>query len=191
MEAAGAMALLKSDHPSPVAQAGAMLNMTAFGMFHTLLGLLAVAAGGVAYLRHGGILHAQPAGRWFFWLTVATCVTGFFIFHHGGFGKPHVLGILTLVVLAVGWQAERRLAQPGWPAYLATTCYSLAFFFHFIPGLTETLTRLPVSAPWASGPDDPRLLRLVGSVFAIFLVGLAWQLWRLRGRRAAGLTQPG
>jgi hypothetical protein len=40
--------------------------------------------------------------------TVATCVTGFFIFHHGGFGKAHALGIITLFVLLLAWIAERR-----------------------------------------------------------------------------------
>jgi cytochrome b subunit of formate dehydrogenase len=37
--------------------------------------------------------------------TVITCLSGFGIFQHGGFGKPHVLGIITLVVLAVAWVA--------------------------------------------------------------------------------------
>ena len=33
--------------------------------------------------------------------TVATCITGLFIFQHGGFGPPHALAIVTLIVLAV------------------------------------------------------------------------------------------
>jgi len=33
--------------------------------------------------------------------TAITSPTGFGIFQHGGFGKPHVLGIVTLLVLAI------------------------------------------------------------------------------------------
>lgn len=168
-----------------------MLNMTAFGMFHTVLGLIAVAAGIAAYLRHGGIGYGQRSGRAFFWFTVATCVTGLFIYHHGGFGNPHVLSIVTLVVLAVAWWAERRGIRRGTPLYLATIAYSLAFFFHFIPGFTETLTRVPVGQPWASGPDDPRLAKLIGAAFGVFLLGLAIQIWRLRAaRRLNGIPEP-
>ncbi len=36
-------------------------------------------------------------------MTILTCVTGFGIFQHGGFGKAHMLGIITLVVLAIAW----------------------------------------------------------------------------------------
>ena len=40
----------------------------------------------------------SPVGRIYVIAMVLTCATGFFIFHHGGFGKPHVLGIVTLAV---------------------------------------------------------------------------------------------
>ena len=33
--------------------------------------------------------------------TAITSPTGFGIFQHGGFGEPHVLGIVTLLVLAI------------------------------------------------------------------------------------------
>jgi hypothetical protein len=38
----------------------------------------------------------------YIWTTVLTCLTGFGIFQHGGFGKPHALGVITLLVLAAG-----------------------------------------------------------------------------------------
>ncbi|RDZ28537.1 hypothetical protein [Lysobacter silvisoli] len=159
-----------------------MLGITGFGMFHTLLGLVAVAAGFAALIRHGQIALASRSGRAFVWLTLATCITGFFIFRHGGFGKPHVLGIVTLLVLAMAWYAERRRGFGRASAYVAIVGYSLALFFHFIPGYTETLTRVPVAQPWASGPEDPKLLALVGGTFVVYLIGVSWQLLRLRSR---------
>ncbi|WP_257389309.1 hypothetical protein [Tahibacter caeni] len=157
-----------------------MLGITAFGWIHTVISLLAMAAAAVAFARHGGIALATSAGRAFVGLTVASCVTGLFIFHHGGFGPPHVLALVTLGVLGVAALAERRRAFGGASAYVATAACSLAFFFHFIPGFTETLTRLPLAAPYASGPDDPKLQALIGATFAVFVIGILWQLLRLR-----------
>ncbi len=160
-----------------------MLNMTPFGIFHTLLGLIAVGAGIVAFVNHGGIGYRSRAGRVFVWMTVITCATGFFIFHHGGFGKPHMLGIATLVVLAVAyWSELRQGSSKRWTLYLSTASYSFAFFLHFIPGFTETLTRVPLGNPWASNADDPKLAMLIGAAFVVFSLALVVQLLRLKSQ---------
>ena len=162
-----------------------MLGITPFGMFHTILGLIAVVLGFIALLRFGRIGMTTRTGRGYVWFTVATCITGFFIFHRGGFGKPHILGIVTLVTLAIAWAAERRAAPSG--GYLGPLLFTLSLFFHFIPGYTETLSRVPLDAPYVTGPDDPKLLRLVGGTFVVFLVGMAVQALRLRARNRAPL----
>jgi hypothetical protein len=58
----------------------------------------------------------------------------------------------------------------------------MTFFFHLIPGVTESLTRLPVDSPIASGPDDPLVQKLVGICFLLFLAGATIQVIRLRSR---------
>ena len=62
-------------------------------------------------------------------------------------------------------------------------------YFHFIPGFTETLTRVPIGAPLVSGPQDPLLQKLVGGTFLVFLVGMALQVRALRRGRTT-LAQP-
>lgn len=161
-----------------------LLNLSAFGTFHTALALVAVAAGILALFRHGEIGTGTRAGLVYVLFTAATSVTGLFIFRHGGFGPPHVLAILTLVVLAVAWLAERRGRAAGLSRYVAVLGYSLTLFFHLIPGLTETGTRLPLGDPAFSGPEDPTLKALVGAGFAVYLVGAAIQVFRIhRSRR--------
>jgi len=159
-----------------------MLGISGFGLFHTLISVIALAAGALCLARRREIAWAWRSGRIYVLLTVASCVTGFFIFHHGGFGKPHALGIVTLLVLGLAVFAERR--RVGIWRYVSAVAYSLTFFFHFIPGFTETLTRVPAARPWASGPDDPRLAMLIGVVFALFLVGATAQVLRIRAQRA-------
>lgn len=160
-----------------------LLNLSAFGTFHTALALVAVAAGIVALVRHGEIGTATRPGLVYVLFTVATSVTGLFIFRHGGFGPPHVLAIATLVVLAIAWLAERRGKSAGLSRYVAVLGYSLTLFFHLIPGLTETGTRLPPGDPAFSGPEDPTLKALVGLGFVVYLVGASVQALRIRRSR--------
>jgi len=165
-----------------------MFGLTDLGIVHTLISLVALVSGAVALIRDHEISPRQRLGRLYIWTTVLTCLTAFGIFQHGGFGKPHALGVITLIVLAIAWLAGRglfgRLA-----AYVETVSYSLTFFFHIVPALTETFTRLPAGAPVFSGPDDPTLQKLLGLCFLIFLVGATLQVRRLRaqGPSAAGL----
>lgn len=159
------------------------LNMSAFGMFHTALALVAVVAGIVALVRFGQIGTGTRPGLIYVLFTVATSITGLFIFRHGGFGAPHALAIVTLVVLAIAYAAERRPGQAGLARYVAVLGYSLTLFFHLIPGLTETGTRIPIGSPAFAGPEDPMLKALVGAGFLLYLAGAAIQAKRIRTSR--------
>ena len=159
-----------------------MLNITSFGMFHTAIALIAVASGLIALSQHGEIGTRTRSGRLYVWLTAATAVTGLFIFRHGGFGPPHALAILTLLVLAIAHAAERS-GSAGLARYVAVLGYSLTLFFHLIPGLTETGTRIPVGQPAFTGPEDPTLKAIVGIGFLVYLAGATVQAMRIRRSR--------
>ena len=157
-----------------------MLGLTNLGIVHTLISLVAVGAGIVAFLRYGAISSRNGVGMTYIVTTVLTCLTGFPIFQHGGFGPPHILGVITLITLAVILAAERANVFGRASAYIATIGYSLTFFFHMIPAFTETSTRLPPSAPLTTGPDDPQLQAAIGIAFVGFLIGAVVQYRRLR-----------
>jgi uncharacterized membrane protein len=70
-----------------------MFGITPFGMFHTVIALVAVGAGFTALARHREIGLATASGRVYVLLTILTCVTGLFIFRHGTFGVPHALAV--------------------------------------------------------------------------------------------------
>lgn len=161
-----------------------MLGITAFGMLHTLISLIGLGAGFVALLARFRIGRDTRAGRVFVLFTALSALTGLFIYHHGGFGKPHVLSLATLAVLALGLWQERRGALRWQSLRIASLLYTVALFFHFIPGLTETFTRLPAGAPLFDSPDDPQLAMCVG-VIALVFVGIGVAQWR-HLRRLAG-----
>lgn len=158
-----------------------LLNISAFGALHTLIAIIGVLAGFTALIAHRELLLSSRAGRIFFWFTVGAAVTGLFIYRRGTFGAPHVLSLLTLVVLALAWFAERRRGFGRLSAYAAALFNVTALFFHFIPAFVESLTRLPLGAPYAASPEDPALFGPIGTAFAGYLIVAAWQLLRVRG----------
>jgi len=159
-----------------------MLALSPLGTFHTGISLVALVAGLVAFARYKEISLRSLAGKTYAITTAITCLTGFGIYHHGGFGAPHVLGILTLLVLGLAMFAGR--SQPFGPAsiYLEALGYSTTFFFHFIPAITETSTRLPLGAPLIADRESPQLQAAIGAVFVVFLIGATLQVRFLRDR---------
>ena len=162
-----------------------MAALTTLGIIHTAISLVALASGAIALIRYREISLNNNVGKTYVLTTILTCLTGFGIFQHGGFGKPHALGVITLLVLGIAYAAGKKRLFGRAAPYVATVSYSMTFFFHFIPAITETTTRLPVSSPLASGPDDPHIQMAVGVCFLLFLIGATLQVIRLRTQRAA------
>jgi len=167
-----------------------MFDLSLLGTVHTAIGLVAVLAGLAAFVRHREIPPDAPLGRAYVWLTVLTSLTSLGIYHHGGFGKPHVLALLTLAALAFAAAIRRRATLGAATPYVAMVTYSLTFLFHMIPAVTETFTRLPAGAPLFANADDPALQQVFGVFFVLFLVGATAQVLRLRGIRGAASGAP-
>lgn len=161
-----------------------MLGLTTLGIVHTAISLVAVGAGLAAVVRDKEITTRNRLGKVYVAATVITCLTGFGIFQHGGFGKPHVLGIITLVVLALAAVAGRTRLFGRASAYVEAVSYSLTLFFHTIPGVTETTTRFPLGAPLIPDRESPVLEKIAGILFLLFLIGAVLQVRRMRSRAA-------
>ncbi|MFT3735018.1 MAG: hypothetical protein QM776_08340 [Rhodocyclaceae bacterium] len=155
-------------------------GLTALGIIHTAISLVAVFAGIVALCRDGQIHSRNTLGRIYLITTVLTCLTGFGIFQHGGFGNAHVLGIVTLLVLGAALLAEYKALFGRHSAAVRVVSYSLSFTFHWIPAITETTTRLPLGAPLLASPEVPELKAVAGVLLLLFVMGAALQLRRLK-----------
>src|SRR5882724_9277703 len=118
-----------------------VLGLTSLGVLHTAISLIAVGAGLTALVRDGGISPTNRLGRLYVLTTVLTCATALGIFQHGGFGKPHVLAVITLLVLAVAAAARYSALFGRASRFVETIAYSATFLFHLIPGVTESSTR--------------------------------------------------
>jgi hypothetical protein len=156
-----------------------MFGLSPLGVFHTAVSLIAVVAGLIALVRDRQISPINLNGKIYVIATVITCLTGFGIFHHGGITVGHILGVITLVVLG-----GAAAAGAGWfgrlSRYVQIVSYSMTFFFHMIPSVVETTTRLPLGAPLVASPEAPELQKTIGAFFVAFLIGATMQVMKLR-----------
>jgi uncharacterized membrane protein len=165
-------------------------GLTQLGVIHTAISLVAVAAAIIAFIRDKRIVADSALGKLYIITTALTCLTGFGIFQHGGFGKPHVLGIITLAVLTVCAAAGKYRSFGRASPYVETIGYTLTFLFHMIPAITETSTRLPLDAPLLPNAEAPELKIATAIMFGIFLVVAILQARSLRSEGRLSYSIP-
>ncbi len=157
--------------------------MSAFGAVHTVLSLIPVVAGLVAFWRHGKIDPGTRVGK-VYWIGMAASVlTAFGLSSTGGFNPGHALGLITLTVMLVATLVPRIAFLGRAAAYLQVALMSFSFMLLMVPGTNETLSRLPVGHPIGNGPESAPVQMALAGVFVLFLLGTAYQLVQLRRRR--------
>ena len=164
------------------------MGLSPLGTVHTAIALVAVVCAIFAFYREGTIPVRGRLGRTYVVTTIFTCVTAFGIFRHGGFGIAHVLAVLTLVAIAVAVAADGTRLFGNASRYVVTAAMTTTFFFHTIPGVVETSTRLPARAPLFENDQAPGLQLIVAGLFGAYLIGIGYQILRMR---AAGRLPPG
>src|ERR1700755_3256550 len=76
------------------------MSTAAFTTLHVIISLIGIAAGLIVALA---MCNGRRLPGWtglFLTTTVLTSVTGF-LFHSAAFGPPHVIGVISLVILAI------------------------------------------------------------------------------------------
>ncbi len=166
------------------------MGLSPLGIFHTLLGIVALGSGAAALAKYKEISPRSKSGRVYLATTVLTAVTALFIFAHGTFGPPHVVALLTLLALSVGFLAQSTTAFGAAWRSVRAVCFSLTMLFHLIPGFTETLTRLPPGHPVVASPESPFFQKLYPLLFGLYVVGAVLQVRWLRAHRGSVALAP-
>lgn len=157
--------------------------LSLIGVVHTAISLVPVAAGLYGFARYRSIDPATRSGRVYLVGLALSVITAFGLSSTGSFNPGHALGILALLA-AFGSLLVPRLAVLGrLRPYLATLGRTFSFFLLLVPGIVETLTRLPATHPLANGPASPVVRSTLLAWVAIFVAGFALQVWTIRSRR--------
>src|ERR1700730_2654376 len=140
-----------------------------YTIIHTLISLVGIFTGLVVLF---GLLTGKRLDGWATWVlitTVATSVTGFgFPLHH--FGAPHVVGVISLIVLAGAIFARypRQLAGRWRWIYVVTAM--IALYLNVFVGVVQAFQKIPALNAMAPTQTEPpfKLTQLV--VLALFAV---------------------
>src|SRR5262245_47971088 len=130
------------------------LSIGAFTTLHVVISLLAILAGlgvliGMLRATFPPVLNAV-----FLATTIATSVTGF-LFPLKAIGPPHIVGAISLIVLAIALVAlyGRHLAGRWRVAYVATAL--LALYFNVFVAVVQAFTKLPPLTALAPTQSEP------------------------------------
>ncbi len=161
--------------------------LSTLGIAHTAISLIPLVAGVYAFARFRAIEPATRSGRLYLAGLALSVLTSFGLSSTGGFNPGHALGILALLAVGGALVAPRLGFLGQARPYLAMLGLSFSFFLLLVPGINETLSRLPPAHPLASGPDSPLVRGVLLAWLVLFVAGYALQALALRARpRAEG-----
>jgi len=146
-----------------------ILGMTTLTFVHVLLSLAGIASGVIVALGMLASKRLDGLTAVFLATTVLTSVTGFF-FPYEGFKPSYVVGVLSLIVLAIAIFARySRHSTGGWRrTYVITSVIALYLnVFVLVVQLFEKVPALKAMAPTQSEPPF-KLAQLV--VLALFVM---------------------
>jgi len=153
------------------------------GAGHTLISLVPLAAGLYSFVRHGGVDCATRSGKVYLAGLALAVFTSFGLSSSGGFNVGHALGIVALLAAGAGVLVFRVPFLRRLHPYLSAFALSFSFFLLLVPGINETLTRLPAAHPLAEGPQSPVVRGALAAWLGIFVLGSVVQGWWIRSRR--------
>ena len=153
-----------------------MPEMTLLGWFHTVLGVLAVLSGFYTLYKYKVISIEQNSGRIYILVTFLVAGSALGIYNQGGFGVAHVLAVLTLIALLVGYIMEVYKWLGSYSKYFQALGYTSTLLFHMIPAITDFLRRLPVGDPFIDSFEDPLLLNFHFAFLIIYVLGILVQI---------------
>ncbi len=147
------------------------MSVEAFTLLHVIISLIGIASGLIVVFA---MLANRRASGWtalFLATTVLTSATGF-LFHSKAFGPPHVLGVISLVVLAPTLLAiyGRRLAGLWRPVYVIGAIFALYLnCFVAVVQAFQKVSFLHALAP--AGSEPPFLAAQAATLLAFVILG--------------------
>lgn len=158
--------------------------VSSLGAVHTIVSLVTVAAGLYSLVRFHGIDSTTRSAKIYVAGMVVSVFTSLGLSSTGGFNVGHALGIVALLATLGGLLVPRiKVMLPVRP-YLSQFAFTFSFFLLLVPGINETLTRLPVGHPLAYGPDSPIVRGSLAAWLGVFVLGSTLQFFWLRAGRS-------
>jgi uncharacterized membrane protein len=152
------------------------MGLTNLGIFHTVIGVAAIIAALIAFVKYGKIDLGQLTGKIYFYGTLVTSLTALGISKHGGFNPGHAFSILIVILILVAYLLFWKKIGNIKARYFENFCLSFSFFLSLVPTVNETFTRVPVGHPLAKDIKDPLIANTLLILLLLFISGTVYQI---------------
>jgi hypothetical protein len=145
------------------------MSTATFTLIHVVISLIGIFSGLVVLFGMLGSKHSKGWTALFLVSTVLTSATGFF-FHSASFGPAHVVGVISLLVLAVAIIAVYifHLASAWRWVYVISAVAAL--YLNVFVSVVQAFQKLPFLQPLAPTQSEPPFLVMQLIVVAIFIM---------------------
>ncbi len=156
------------------------MGLSILGIFHTLIGVVAIVAAIVSCGRFGKINLNHITGKIYFYCTIITSLTALGLSKLGGFNAGHVFALFIIVLILVAYFLYAKKQGNNKARYFENFLLSFSFFLSWIPTINETFTRVPVGNPLAKAPTDPVIAKTLLVFLILFITGSVYQFVQQR-----------
>lgn len=163
------------------------MGLSNLGVFHTAIGVIAIVAAIIAFIVNGKIDLGKLTGKIYFYTTLIASLTALGLSSVKGVNPGHILALLIVVLIVVAYFLHTKRQGNNKARYFETFFLSFSFFLSMIPTVNETLTRVPVGHPLASGSADPLIAKTLLVIVVLFVVGSVLQFLRQRKMNRTGI----
>lgn len=145
------------------------MSVATFTLVHVIISLIGIATGIIVMFGMWAAKRMPGMTALFLITTVLTSVTGFF-FHSKAIGPPHIVGILSLVVLAITLLAlyVYHLAGRWRGVYVVTALFAL--YLNVFVAVVQTFQKIPFFNQFAPQGNEPPFAIAQGLVLLLFVV---------------------
>lgn len=156
------------------------MGLSGLGIFHTIIGIVAIGAAIISFIRFGKIDLTQLSGKIYFYTTAVTALTALGISKHGGFNAGHIFSVFIFILVVVAFWLSAKRSTNTKARYLENFLLSFSFFLSLIPTVNETFTRVPLGHPLAKNPSDPVIAQTLLVLLIAFVAGAIYQYIKQR-----------
>ncbi|OJX49934.1 hypothetical protein [Flavobacterium sp. 38-13] len=154
------------------------MGLSGLGIFHTIIGITAIVAAVIGFIRYGKINLNELSGNMYFYTTIVTSATALGISKHGGFNAGHVFSIFIILLVVVAYFLFSKKKTSKRARYFENFLLSFSFFLSLVPTVNETFTRIPIGHPLAKDISDPIIGQTLLALFLLFIAGSVYQYIR-------------
>lgn len=158
------------------------MGLSNLGIFHTVIGVAAIVAAVIGFIRSGKIDLSQLTGKAYVYCTLVASLTALGLSKHGGFNPGHVFALFIVILTLAAYFLYAKKQGNSRARLFENFLLSFSFLLSLVPTVNETFTRLPVGHPWADSPADPVIGKTLLVLFLLFIVGSVYQ-FRMQTKR--------